>query len=233
MRSQCCVILPLILVLALTANAQPDPNVAPANEKLATDATQALNEVMGRLHGEMNAFEAVPADVWTNKNYYNKEVPVTMKQVCQVKKAVGQCLQEQVDLALDNLKSSNSFEVLLASIDFDTGFPRGKAQKDNVGHLLQSVSNSGHGLIVNLVGWLHKSHQPGKGQHYACSARALGFGNYAHSFYNGAYNVATGTADQLRKANEKMAASLNKDYTKSTCLEKIEQMCAQSSAIIV
>lgn len=226
----CCLIVTLGLVLALTGNAQPVPA---ANGKLASDTTTNLNEVMIRLNGEMNAFEAVPADAWANKQYYNKEVPVTMQQVCEVKTAVKKCLQEQVDLALESLKSVSSFQVLLTSVDFATGNPHGKPQTDNVGHLLQSVSNTGHGLVVNLIGWLHKSYHPTKGQHYACSARALGFGDYSHAFYNGAYNVATGTADQLRRANEKMAGLLTNNYTRSDCLEKIAQTCSKSSELIV
>ena len=161
------------------------------------------------LQGEMNSFRKVTPETWANKMYYNNETPVTPAQVCMVKKVVNQCFQEQVDLALKNLRSSDSFDILLTKVVFDTGNPKGKQQKDNVGRLLQSVSNPGHGLTKNLIGWLKKSHNPGKGQRNACSTRALGFGNYAHTSYKGAYNVAFDTTRQLRIANGKMAALLN------------------------
>jgi len=112
-------------------------------------------------------------------------------------------------LAFTNLRSSDSFDILMNKAVFDTGYPKGKQQKDNVGRLLHSVSNPAAGLTTNLIGWLKKSHNPGKGQRNACSTRALGFGTYAHTFYKGAYNVAFETTRQLRLANRKMADLLN------------------------
>ena len=209
--------------LALVA---PEPKVQAANEKVAAETTANLGAVMARLHAEMKGFEAVPMADWTSAKYYNKETPVSAAQVCMVERAVNLCLEEQVGLALENLKSAKEFEKLLSAAGFKTGFPKGKAQDDNVAHLMQAVSNTGHGLVVNLIGWLHKSYHAGKGQYYACSTRALGFGDYAHQFYKGAFNTATGMTGQLARANYVMAALLNKTYTPPTCLAEISQKCA-------
>merc|ERR1712032_1678557 len=129
-----------------------------------------MNAAMKTLGVEMASFEAVKLEDWGNAKYYNKEVPVTPTEVAMVKQVIDKCLQEQVSLALDNLKSANTFESQLTKVYFETGDAKGK---NNVGRLLQSVSNTRHGLIVNLVGWLHKSHSPGKGQVHACDKRAL------------------------------------------------------------
>jgi len=211
---------------ALTVASPVDPKIQAANEKLAAETTQNAATVMVGLGTEMVSLAAVPASQWANSKNYNKEAPVTMAEVCEVEKVVNHCLQEQVTLALSDLKSASTFEVLLTNVYFDTGNPTGKPQKDNVGHLLQAVTNTGHGLVENLIGWLHKSHQPGKGQNNAFSTRALGFGDYAHTYYGGAYNVATGITGQLRIANGKMAALLGKAYTPSTCLEDVPKMCS-------
>ena len=192
-----------------------------------------MNEVMSLLKAEMKSFEAVPASVWANEHYYHNETPVTPEEVCEVERVVNKCLQEQVDIALIYLKSAKDFPELLTNAYFETGNPTGKAQKDNVGHLMGEVTNTGHGLVKNLIGWLHKSHAPGKGQPNACSTRALGFGDYDHTYYKGAYNVAYGMAGQLRIANGEMASLLGQDYAKSHCLDNIVNQCAKAESIDV
>ena len=214
-----------LTILCMLGVVLADDRIKKANEKVASVTTENMNQVSYLLQQEMASFEKVTPATWANKKYYSKETPVTPAQVCMVEKVVNQCFKEQVDLTLNNLKSVEFFDILLSNAYFETGNPHGKLQKDNVGRLLQAVSNTGHGLTKNLIGWLHKSHSPGKGQPNACSTRALGFGDYAHTSYKGAYNVAFDTANQLRIANGAMAALLNKDYTESDCLEQVFTTC--------